>query len=493
MTRYPLMKSLLLACLTLLTVLAIAKQDNDVPPPIAREARGVWVATVGNIDWPSRKGLSADQQKAEVEAILDRAAHLHLNFVVLQVRPAADAFYPSSVYPWSAYLTGTMGEDPGYNPLQFWIDEAHKRGIELHAWLNPYRAATVADTAVAAEHISAMRPDLVRRYADQLWLDPGEPDSQKLILDGIRELVTNYDLDGVHFDDYFYPYPVGNEPFPDDQSFARSGAYDKADWRRQNVDSLVQATSQLIHSIKPWVKFGISPFGIWKPGNPTGVSGLDPTTSLFADSREWLQNGWVDYLSPQLYWRISAPRQPFGKLLKWWTEQNTQGRHIWPGCYASQSSWPAWELTSQVKITRQVGGGGNLHFSARALMKNTKGIATLLRQKVYGDLALVPASPWLKAEAPQVPKLGLVSWDGNRPVHFEFKEDGEQPRFYVVATRYGTAWSLRVIGGDNEQWDMPGATGSGLLQKLYIAALDKVENMSAWTEVRMPPPPALGN
>lgn len=487
------MRSLILASLLLLSAVVAARQDpNDIPPTLQREARGVWVATVGNVDWPSRKGLSADAQKAEAEAILDRAAHLHLNLVVLQVRPAADAFYPSTVFPWSAYLTGSMGVDPGYDPLAFWIDEAHKRGIELHAWLNPFRALTVADGSVSRGHISATRPDLVRRYGGQLWLDPGEADAKQLILDGIRELVTNYDLDGIHFDDYFYPYPVSGESFPDASSFARSGEPDKLAWRRSNVDSLVQETHDLIHSIKPWVKFGISPFGIWKPGYPSGVWGLDPTTTLFADSRNWLQNGWVDYLSPQLYWRISAPKQPFGKLLKWWISQDVLDRHIWPGCYDSQTSWAPQEVVGQVKLTREIGGGGNLHFSARALMRNAKGIASLLRERVYGGMALVPASPWLKSEAPLPPKVGRVEWDGIQPAHFEWTSDGETPRFYLVATRYGQAWSFRILPGDAQQWDFPGVTGVGVLQKLDIAALDRVENQSAWTEVQMPPPPLSG-
>lgn len=456
-----------------------------------REARGLWVATVGGLDWPSKRGMYPDAQKAEAEAILDRAAHLHMNLIVLQVRPAADAFYPSSIYPWSSYLTGSMGLDPGYNPLEFWITEAHKRGMELHAWLNPYRALTTQDAPYSSNHVLAQRRDLVRSYGGQWWLDPGSPDSQKLILDGIRELVQNYDLDGIHFDDYFYPYPVGDQPFPDDASFAQFGSGDKVTWRRANVSTLVQQAHELIHSIKPWVKFGISPFGIWKPGYPSGVSGLDPTTSLFADSRQWLLNGWVDYLSPQLYWKISAPHQPFGRLLKWWMDQDTLDRHIWPGCYDSQLSWPPQEVVGQVKLTRELGGGGNLHFSARTLMKNTKGLATLLLQKDYADPALIPASPWLIADGPDAPKIGRVTWDSlQAPAHFEWAAVGDLPRFWVVATRYGQAWSYRVLPGDKLEWDVPGSSPSGPLQKLFISALDRAENQSDWSEVVQPPPPA---
>ncbi len=469
---------------------------QDIPPDLPREARGVWVATVGNVDWPSQRGLPPEKQKAEAEAILDRAAHMRLNMVVLQVRPAADALYKSAIFPWSPYLTGWMGTDPGYDPLAFWIEEAHKRGIELHAWINPYRALTTAGASVSSNHVSSTRPDLVRNYAGQLWLDPGEADCQKLIVDGIKELVTNYDLDGIHFDDYFYPYPVGSETFPDDSSYAKAVSEgnpgERGTWRRANVDSLVESVHDAIHQIKPWVKFGISPFGIWKPGYPSGVWGLDPTTTLYSDSREWLQNGWVDYLSPQLYWKISAPKQPFGRLLKWWLEQDSMDRHIWPGCYDSNSSWPAQEVVGQVKLTRALGGGGNLHFSARVLMKNVKGLATMLRERVYASPALVPASPWLKAEPPVAPKIGRIEWDGIQPVHFEWTSGDETPRFWLVAMRYGSIWSYRVLSGEEQQWDLPGVNNAGALQRLDIAAIDPAENQGPWTEVPMPVHPIGG-
>ena len=338
---------------------------TESPPELAREFRAVWVATVGNIDWPSRRGLPAEVQQAELLAILDRAATIGLNAVVFQVRPGADALYPSSLEPWSEYLTGTMGvaPDPYYDPLEFAIREAHLRGMELHAWFNPYRARhPSARSPIASSHISRTHPDLVERYGTHLWMDPGEPEVQDRSVAVILDVVRRYDIDGVHIDDYFYPYqertPRGRLiPFPDDASFARyraaGGPLQRNDWRRDNVDRLVERLYREIKQTKRWVKFGISPFGIWRPGYPAQITGLDAYETLYADARKWLANGWLDYFSPQLYWRIGQEAQSYPVLLDWWASQNSLDRHIWPGNYVDRVGsggvgWPAEEIVAQI-------------------------------------------------------------------------------------------------------------------------------------------------
>jgi uncharacterized lipoprotein YddW (UPF0748 family) len=367
------------------------------------EFRGAWVATVHNIDWPSRAGLPAAKQKAELRALLDTAKSLNLNAILLQVRPSCDAVYASKIEPWSAFLTGTMGQNPGYDPLAYAIEEAHRRGIELHAWFNPYRALTSTKSTASPGHISRRRPDLVRRYGGGLWLDPGEQEVSDYSISVIMDVVRRYDIDGVHLDDYFYPYPTKTSkgatvPFQDDLSYARylksGGKLDRANWRRQNVNEFVERLGKEIHRAKRNVTFGISPFGIWRPRVPGTIeAGLDAYDELYADSRLWLQRGWIDYLAPQLYWGIEPAKQSFPVLLDWWREQNTQGRGLWPGI-ATERIGPnrrASEIVRQIELTRKgTSRPGHIHWSMKALMQNQGGIADLLRKGVYEESARVP-------------------------------------------------------------------------------------------------------
>ncbi|HVT28302.1 MAG TPA: family 10 glycosylhydrolase, partial [Lacipirellulaceae bacterium] len=249
--------------------------DPTGPPPVAREFRGAWVATVGNIDWPSKPGLPADVQKRELIAIFDKCLELNLNGVIFQVRTQADALYDSKFEPWSEFLTGRMGEAPKpyYDPLKFAVEEAHRRGLQLHAWFNPYRVHTpVAKSEPAANHASVARPDIVRTYGQYKWFDPGDPASEDAFVAVLTDVVKRYDVDGVHIDDYFYPYQEKDKsgktiPFPDDETYRRAVAagvkLDRADWRRQNVNHLIERMYTEVKKLKPWVLVGISPFGIW--------------------------------------------------------------------------------------------------------------------------------------------------------------------------------------------------------------------------------------
>lgn len=390
--------------------------QDTVVPPLTIEFRGLWIATVANIDWPSRAGLGADEQKAELIAILDRAAQIGMNAIILHVRPAADALYRSSLEPWGAMLTGTQGADPGYDPLQFAIDAAHARGLELHAWINPFRAGNSRDTLkLAATHVWNTKRNLVRVYGTNLWLDPGEPAAQQHSMNVIRDIVTRYDIDAIHADDYFYPYPQGTLTFDDDTTYAQyGGGMTRADWRRANIDRFVERLYKEVHAIKPTVRVGISPFGIWRPGNPPGVNGLDAYASIYADARKWLQEGWVDYLAPQLYWAISAPQQSFPALLDWWLAQNVKGRHVWPGLAAyrvqdgTASAFTLQEIPSQIQTARARNASGHALYNTTALFKRNSGqLSTLLDTDVYTDRSIVAPATWLDNTPPAMPTVTL--------------------------------------------------------------------------------------
>jgi uncharacterized lipoprotein YddW (UPF0748 family) len=431
---------------------------DDAPPSPPREFRGVWVATVDNIDWPSRRGLTTKQQQAELIALLDRAVALKLNAVIFQVRPMADALYASELEPWSEYLTGTLGKapDPFYDPLELAVREAHARGLELHAWFNPYRAWHPSATSPApANHLVKSRPDLARPYGKHHWLNPTNQEVQDHSIKVILDVVRRYDVDGVHIDDYFYPYKendAGGHPisFPDDDTWAEyrksGGALSRDDWRRDAVNRFVERMYREVKAARPWVKVGISPFGIWRPGHPEGIAGFDQYAELYADAKRWLNEGWVDYFSPQLYWRIGQEKQSYPKLLAWWAGENTRGRHLWPGNYTSRvtgtaKGWPASEIVEQVKLTRaQKGATGNVHFSMKALLHNNGGVADALKE-VYAEPALVPASPWLKEKPPARPE---VEWaPGQRTL--TIRPGGEGVRLYVVRRQTAGGWVLRLL------------------------------------------------
>lgn len=368
-----------------------------VPP---REWRAAWVATVANIDWPSKKGLSAEAQQAEIRALCDTAQRIGLNALILQVRPGADALYESSLEPWSEYLTGTQGQHPGYDPLAVWLAEARLRGLELHAWLNPYRARhSTAKSAPAATHLSRTQPDWVKRYGDQLWIDPGEPAAAEHTLAVVRDLLSRYAVDGIHIDDYFYPYPVqdaakSDVDFPDDPSWqkylASGGSLARADWRRYSVNRLVQRLYAVAHETRPGTRVGISPFGLPRPDlRPAGITGFSQYDKLYADVELWLREGWLDYLAPQLYWPRAQAAQAFDVLLQAWQALNPLDRPIHPGLFTSRidstpQSWQPDEITGQIdSIRRLAPGSGHIHFSLVALAQNRKGIADALRTGPY--------------------------------------------------------------------------------------------------------------
>jgi uncharacterized lipoprotein YddW (UPF0748 family) len=417
-------KNLLFAGLVL-GIAAAGIAQNTLPealqsfPTVEREFRAAWVATVANIDWPSKPGLSVEEQKKEALAILDSCQATRLNAVVFQVRPQADALYVSELEPWSYYLTGQQGKapEPHYDPLRFWIDEAHARGLELHAWFNPYRANHPANAGeLAPTSIVKARPELVVKLGSKgyYWMDPSLKAVQDHSVAVVLDVVRRYNVDGIHFDDYFYPYAEynDNKDFPDDASWKAyqeaGGTMTRSDWRRHAVNTFIERLYKEIKAEKPWVKFGISPFGIWRPGHPPSIAGLDQYEALYADAKLWFNEGWVDYMTPQLYWPISRIAQSYPVLLGWWNEENTKNRALWPGLTIGQAGnqGGTTEVINQVMVTRGMVPAypGNIFFSMKTLLRNTGELATKLAEGPYQKPALVPPMPWLDDKAPEAPR-----------------------------------------------------------------------------------------
>jgi uncharacterized lipoprotein YddW (UPF0748 family) len=381
-----------------------------------RQFRAMWIASVTNIDWPSATGLSVEQQQAEFIAWLDLAKQLNLNAVISQVRPTADAFWPSPYEPWSQYLTGTQGKDPGYDPLAFQIAEAHRRNLEYHAWFNPYRVSMQTDpNQLVPDHPARLHPDWVFSYGPKLYYNPGIPAVRRFVEDAMLDAVLRYDIDGAHFDDYFYPYPVAGEELPDADTFATYGRgfSDIGDWRRDNINLLIREMQQRIHRDKPWVKFGVSPFGIWRNAgsDPLGsdTSGTESYNANYADTRRWVKEGWLDYINPQIYWQIGLAVADYAKLTPWWAEvadDTDVALYIGQATYKQTSGVftdPA-ELSNHLTFNHgypQV--DGDVYFSAKDVRTDANGSTSLLVQTHYSRPAIIPAIRHLGGKAPQRP------------------------------------------------------------------------------------------
>ncbi|MEM9414874.1 MAG: family 10 glycosylhydrolase [Planctomycetota bacterium] len=474
-------------------------------PPVPRELRGVWVASVANIDWPSAPGLTPAQQRAELVFLLDTCVELNLNAVILQVRPACDALYDSPIEPWSSYLTSAEGEPPvpHYDPLAFAVTEAHTRGLELHAWFNPFRAGHASFRGEhAAGHISNTHPHLVRTYGRQLWLDPGDAEARAHSLAVIRDVVERYDIDGVHLDDYFYPYPVsdaGNTiDFPDDATYKRyretGGTLTRDDWRRDNVNTFVRDLYAAVKERKPHVQVGISPFGIYRPGHPAYVRGFDQYDRIYADAKRWLDAGWCDYFVPQLYWAIDNPDQSFTGLLRWWHTHNAGGRHVYPGLYTSRTedgsarAFRATEIPYQVEWSRILAdeagvAQGHVHFSMRALLQNRAGLADTLDREHYAEPALSPASPWLSDKRPEPPQPDLGYTVASGLLHVSVAPHSlTGARAWVVQAQRSGVWAYDIFPAHASRVALP-LPGDGPVERVAVWSVDRAGIGSAVVEV----------
>lgn len=445
----PVIRFAVIVFLTAYLPFLVAAQDYP-----KRELRAAWIATVVNIDWPSEKGLASSQQQQQYVELLDKLQAVGMNAVIVQIRPTADAFHPSSFEPWSEYLSGTQGvpPEPFYNPLHFMIDEARKRGMEFHAWFNPYRVSMTEDFIPAAGHPFTRYPDWFVKYGGKWYYDPGHPDARNFVLESIMETIRHYDVDAVHFDDYFYPYRINGVEFPDDSSyhhFGRTEFEDRAEWRRSNVDFFIRELSLRIAKERPHVKFGISPFGVWRNidmdvrGSKT-QAGQTNYDDLFADVLKWLAEGWIDYVTPQIYWHIGFEKAEYKTLVDWWSK-NSFGRHVYIGQGIYRIGAKGWEdpneIVNQIAFNRSFPNvHGSMYFSAKVFAANKQNINHKV-DSLYRYKALVPVMEWKKGEPAALPQLTSItgspqpgvqltwtdSLKGSATYYIIYRFEGEQP------------------------------------------------------------------
>ncbi|PYF69381.1 glycoside hydrolase family 10 protein [Pedobacter nutrimenti] len=472
------------------------KQEILLPgqmPKASREFRAAWVASVANINWPSKPGLSTEEQKKEALFLLDFLQKNNFNAVILQVRPQADALYKSDLEPWSYFLTGKQGQAPNpyYDPLEFWIEAAHDRGIELHVWLNPYRAFHTSGKDISESSVVKKRPDLVLKLKDgQYWMDPSKKGTQDYSAAVVRDLVKRYDIDGIHFDDYFYPYDSynGGLDFPDGESWAayqkNGGQLSRADWRRESVNTFIERVYKEIKAEKKYVKFGLSPFGIWRPGYPASVEGYDQYDKLYADAKLWLNKGWIDYFAPQLYWTVNDIPHSFPVLLGWWAGENTMGRHLWPGMNVALGGDDknVDEIINQIMITRGMlpGSMGAIHWSIAGLLKHEKLINGILNGP-YQKGALVPESPWLDQVVPASPSVQTEQQPGQLKISWSHPKEKDVFR-WVVYFQYGTKWGYTIMNR-NDRFLVKAQAN---LKRIAVSAISRTGVESLPKEVALP-------
>jgi uncharacterized lipoprotein YddW (UPF0748 family) len=458
-----------------------------------REFRGAWMHTVFQEQYSSK---TTSQLKEYLTDQLDKLQAAGVNAVLFQVRPSADAFYPSELEPWSRFLTkGGKAPSPYWDPLQFMIDETHRRGMELHAWLNPYRVTTSPNEKLAPSHLYYKEPKRFVTYKgdNKMYFDPGLPENRAFIEKVVMDIVNRYDVDGIHFDDYFYPYPAKGEDFPDSVSYAKYGkGLSRGDWRRENVNLLIKEIHQQIAAKKPWVRFGISPFGIWRnkksDSRGSDTNGLENYDALYADVLTWSKEGWVDYVLPQLYWDLEHKRASYSVLVKWWNE-NANGRHMYIGQDVKVTmdkadiapSTDTTQLSHKVKMTRELDNiQGNCWWPAYSVTANYGGIADRLGSDVQKTVALVPTYPWISTATPAAPanvtaKGRVISWtaaktkgvtnDAVRYVVYRFAKSTAKPNL-------DDANAIVAVTADNTYT----ATAAGTY---YVTALNRVNAESA--------------
>ncbi|MCX7718449.1 MAG: family 10 glycosylhydrolase [Candidatus Sumerlaeaceae bacterium] len=512
----------LLAGALLLALLAPLRAVGQMPAPV--DYRAIWFTTVQGLDFPAGAGTSdITAQRAQIVSLLDTCQSIGINAVLMQVRTECDAFYVSAIEPWSRWLTGAQGTAPArpWDPLQFMVDECRRRGMEIHAWFNPYRAGVDRNAAFAASHPVNTQPHLVVPYSsgssNYYWLNPGHPGTIPYTTGVIMDVVDRYDIDGIHFDDYFYPYGISTtNPFPDSAEYAAytagGGTMSLGDWRRDNVNRMISTVRSALDArpAKNHVRFGISPFGIWKTGVPPGIVGLDAYSAIFADSRKWLVEGWVDYFTPQLYWGRAADGHPtqqdFDTLLNWWTApaQNPFGRPIFPGLPAYKALNTGWQpahVVSMVNYQQSLPAAqGSTFFRTLNLTTNGgRGIgnATVgylsdqLRAGPYQRKATTVAYTHRDATPPAAPTLAWTGSAGTTWTLHWTPQGAEYPQWYVVYWRIGTDWSYEIVPDWRRALDVPGAAVEAGIQ-----ALDRLGNRSTITTgllagVSPPPPPAF--
>jgi len=507
--------------------------QNQIPPHF--EFRGVWVATVENIDWPSKKGLTIEEQKAEFIRLAEMHKRNGMNALIVQIRPAGDAFYPSLLEPWSEYLTGKQGVAPipFYDPLQFMIEETHKLGMEFHAWLNPYRAVfNIHTSSIASSHLTKIHPEWFITYGGKKYFNPGLPQVREFVASVVKDIVTRYDVDAIHMDDYFYPYPIAGIPFPDEYTYKQYGnGLNKADWRRSNCDSIIKLLYQTIRSVKPTVKFGISPFGVWrnqkvdstgsriqvqllnqtirstKPTVKVGIiwrnqendsmgsctqAGNTCYDDLYANILLWLKNGWIDYVAPQLYWERGHKLCDYDTLLAWWNKY-TYGKHLYigHGVYRAGTN-TAWknrnELPNEINALRKyTTTQGSIYFSSSNFNSNPNGWNDSLQLHYYALPAIVPPMPWIDSTLPSIP---IVTGLKNGVYNISYTGTVPMRSFAVFMVQQGmdvkidSAILIDVIPATQSiVFDRKNIIAS-LSDRLFVATVSRGNNLSSWVELK---------
>ena len=475
--------------------------------PSKREFRGTWIHTVGNRDYQK---MTTDEMKQHYIDLLDRFEAAGINAVIFQIRPQADALYITELEPWSRFITGTQGQAPNplWDPLEFMIEECHNRGMELHAWLNPYRVTSNDTEELSKDHLYYKKPHLFVKYGKQIYFDPGQPESREHTVKVIADVVSRYDIDAVHFDDYFYPYKVKHEEFPDEESFlkyhkaAGFGRYEKNDWRRNNVNILVQELGDTIKKIKPWVKFGISPFGVWrnKSADPTGSdsnAGQTNYDDLFADIKLWVEKGWIDYNVPQLYWQIGHPLADYTPLIKWWSENNF-GEHLYIGQdvmrtinvapEGSKDERGVSQLAEKMRMVREDPNiHGNVWWSGYGLSKNPYGMIDSLASSYQRYPALIPQYARIDT-TPPAPVKNLSGKKNKGEVRLTWKAEATDSEMdkavYFCVYRFEPGEPINLDDATkllkvvrNPSYTIPNQTGNKKF-KYVVTALDRLQNES---------------
>lgn len=471
---------------------------TDITHP-KREFRGAWLSTA----WQSRyRTMNSEQLKAYFVKTLDQLQSYGINAVIFQVRPQADAFYKSNYEPWSAHLTGQQGVAPdnGFDPLAFLVEECHKRNIELHAWLNPYRVTTSVNDVLASNHLYYREQSRFVTYGGKIYFDPGIPSNRKFICDVVKDIVLRYNVDAIHMDDYFYPYPVAGESFPDDNSFRTYGSdfNNRGDWRRNNVNLLIKEVKEVLVSNKPWVRFGISPFGIYRnkrstpDGSGSETSGLQNYDDLYADVKLWVEKGWIDYNMPQLYWEIGHKAADYTTLIKWWSANNFEqplyiGQDVKRTMDATTASGET-QLQEKMILSRSFPTvQGNCFWPAYELLDNYKGIGNELRNNYHRYPALIPAYTHMHKKAPKKVKkiqeeytsnTHILKWMSNAD-----KYDPETAQYYVVyrfakGEKENLERTENIVGITRETQLVLPYEGGNKEYKYVVTAVDAFHNES---------------
>jgi len=502
----------------------LARQLVVVTTPIShpkRELRGAWISTVVNIDWPTKGIFEPDRQRADFEYLLDELARTGMNAVFVQVRPTSDSFHPSEYFPWSHWLTGKQGTAPsdGYDPLRFMIEEAHKRNMEFHAWINPYRVSMDTDVSLLdPSHPARLHPEWVVPNNDRLYFNPGIEEAKDYIVAGVTEIVREYDVDGIHMDDYFYPYP-GPEAFDDSKQYGEyangGGTLSLGDWRRENVNTIVRDLHKAIKELKPYVKFGISPFAIWrnKASDPTGsdTDGEQNYDGLYADTRTWMKQGWLDYIAPQNYWHFGSPAAAYEKVIEWWTkevdgENDNSGKHdlhLYIGQAVYRVGRDDWknpdQLPAQLRYNRDRGDqvSGSIMFSTSHLLANALGVRDAIRT-AYARPALIPVMPWLSGDEPPSAPANVEAQRLNDAVRLSWRDSGEgKPAYYAVYRIPGegtpdpndTAHLLATVRRTDDELQVfhDDSVGTGQAYTYAITALNRLHHESETSDAVLVP------